>query len=106
MYELLLGQSFSFPFVDEWPTGQDSRSFPVQSQVALVEDTQQQGPAEPKSRPGEYCKVKTGEVTLCIHSHDWVSIEFLIFLLQAMMDDKSEPLNYYAAYSEVKKLVI
>lgn len=22
------------------------------------------------------------------------------------MDDKSEPLNYYAAYSEVKKLVI
>lgn len=71
-----------------------------------MEDTQQQGPAEPKSRPGEYCKVKTGEVTLCIHSHDWVSIEFLIFLLQAMMDDKSEPLNYYAAYSEVKKLVI
>lgn len=49
---------------------------------------------------------KQDRVTLCIYSHDWVSIEFLIFLLQAMMDDKSEPLNYYAAYSEVKKLVI
>lgn len=46
------------------------------------------------------------EVTLCIHSHNQASIEFLMFLLQAMMDDKSEPLNYYAAYSEVKKLVI
>lgn len=42
------------------------------------------------------------EVTLCICSPDLDIIDkFLISLLQAMMDDKSEPLNYYAAYSEV-----